>query len=53
MVHLGEPRRLRVPPRLIVPVLLVLAVVFAVFAYYELVRLNGMNQTIRQHLPRE
>lgn len=48
-----KPRRLRVPPRLIVPVLLVLAVVFAVFAYYELVRLNGMNQTIRQHLPRE
>lgn len=52
--QLGQtPRRLRIPPRLIFPMLLLFAVVFAVFAYYELTRLNGMNQTIRQHMPRE
>lgn len=52
--QLGQaPRRLRIPPRFIVPLLVALAVVFAVFAYYELTRLNGMNQVIRQHMPRE
>lgn len=48
-----KPRRLRLPPRLIIPLLILLAVVFAAFAYYELGLMNGMNQTVRQHLPRE
>ncbi len=50
---LQKPRRLRLPPRFILPLIAGLAVLFAVFAYYELTRLNGMNQIIRQHMPRE
>ena len=52
--QLGQkPRSLRLPPRFIIPLIVGLAVIFAVFAYYELTRLNGMNQIIRQHMPRE
>ncbi len=48
-----KPRTLRLPPRFIIPLIVGFAVLFAVFAYYELTRLNGMNQIIRQHMPRE
>ena len=50
---LSKPRRLRLPPRLILPLIIALAVLFALGAYYELRRLNNMNQVIRQHLPTE
>ncbi len=52
--QLGEkPRRLRFPPRLILPLIIAVAVLFVLGSYYELRRLNSMNQVIRQHLPRE
>lgn len=50
---LVKPRRLRVPPRLVLPLILLAAALFAFFLYSELRRLNSMNSVIRQHLPRE
>lgn len=50
---LTKERRLRFPPRLILPLIIAVAVLFALGAYYELRRLNSMNRVIRQHLPRE
>jgi hypothetical protein len=50
---LDKPRRLRIPPRLIVPLLVCFGVLFALGCFYELRRLNSMNRMIRQHIPRE
>ena len=50
---LTKKRRLRFPPRLILPLIIAVAVLFALGAYYELRRLNSMNRVIRQHLPTE
>ncbi|HRI50894.1 MAG TPA: hypothetical protein PLW65_11985 [Pseudomonadota bacterium] len=50
---LTKERRLRFPPRLILPLIIAVAVLFALGAYYELRRLNSMNRVIRQHLPTE
>ena len=50
---LKKPRNLRIPPRLVVPLIVLAAALFALFLYSELRRLNSMNSVIRQHLPRE
>jgi hypothetical protein len=50
---LQKPRRLRIPSRLVIPLIVLAAALFALFLYSELRRLNSMNNVIRQHLPRE
>jgi hypothetical protein len=50
---LHKERRLRIPPRLVLPLILLVAVLFAIWAAYELRRLSAMNTNIRMHLPRE
>ncbi len=50
---LVKPRHLRVPSRLVIPLIVLAAVLFASFLYSELRRLNSMNNVIRQHLPHE
>jgi hypothetical protein len=50
---LHKERRLRIPPRLVLPLILLVAVLFAGWAAYELRRLSAMNTNIRLHLPRE
>lgn len=46
-----KPRQLRIPPRLIWPLVIFVMVVFAAGLYYELGRLNRMNRVIRMHVP--
>ena len=48
-----KPRRLRIPSRLVIPLIVLAAALFALFLYSELSRMNSMNSVIRQHLPRE
>jgi hypothetical protein len=48
-----KPRRLRLPPWLLWPLIALVAGLFFFGAYYELRRLNQMNTIIRLHMPSE
>lgn len=48
-----KPRRFRIPPRLVLPLIAVLSLLFFAGLFYEFRRLNNMNSIIRQHLPTE
>jgi hypothetical protein len=48
---LKKPRQLRIPPRLWLPLIIIVIALFAAGVYYELGRLNKMNRVIRLHVP--
>lgn len=50
---LKKPRRFRIPPRLVLPLIALLSLLFFAGLFYEFRRLNNMNSIIRQHLPTE
>ena len=51
--QLAKPARRwpRLPNKLVMPLALLIALLFVIWAIYELGRLNGMNSIIRQHMP--
>lgn len=50
---LEKPRRLRIPPRLVWPLVALFSLLFFAGLFYEFRRLNSMNSIIRQHMPTE